>query len=69
MSYIIKIYSDIDNSEIIIDTAHKLRNSNPLTHSSSELLDNNNTSKDLLESIENLSKLIYKYIEKHYNII
>lgn len=30
MSYIIKIYSDIDNSEIIIDTAHKLRNSNPL---------------------------------------
>lgn len=61
----IKFYSIIDNSESIINNAHKLRNANPLSHSSSELLDSNDTSNDLCESIKALSKLIYKYIDKH----
>ena len=38
-------------------------NANPLSHASSELLDSNNTSKDLCESIKALSALIYGYID------
>lgn len=60
----IKFYSGIDDSEDVIQIAHKLRNANPLSHSSSELLDNNNTSDDLYKSIKALSKLIYGYIDK-----
>lgn len=61
----IRFYSELDGSEAVIKAAHKLRNANPLSHSSSELLDNNNTSEDLCESVKELSKLIYGYIEKH----
>lgn len=57
-------YSEIDDSETVITKAHSLRNSNPLSHSSSELLDNNNTSNELSNSIKDLSKLIYGYIDK-----
>ena len=57
-------YSEIDDSETVITKAHSLRNSNPLSHSSSELLDNNNTSNELSNSIKDLSKLIYEYIDK-----
>ena len=64
-SAFIKFYSSIDDSEPVIKFAHKLRNSNPLSHSSSELLDNNNTSEDLNKSIKSLSKLIYGYIDMH----
>ena len=59
---LIKCYSGIDDSETIIKEAHKLRNANPLSHSSSELIDSNNTSEDLCKSIKALSKLIYGYI-------
>lgn len=62
---LIKCYSGIDDSETVIKAAHKLRNANPLSHSSSELLDSNNTSEDLCKSIKALSKLIYGYINKH----
>lgn len=62
---LIKFYAGIDNSEAVIEKAHKLRNANPLSHSSSELLDQNNTSKELLESINDLSRLIYEYLDKH----
>ncbi len=58
----IKFYSCVTNSETVIKTAHKLRNKNPLSHSSSELLDSNDTSGDLSTSIKALSKLIYDYI-------
>ncbi|MDO4581401.1 MAG: AbiA family abortive infection protein [Bacillota bacterium] len=61
----IRFYSEIEGSEAVIKAAHKLRNANPLSHSSSELLDSNNTSEDLSESVKALSKLIYGYIEKH----
>ncbi len=59
----ISFYSEVEESEEIIKKAHKLRNANPLSHSSSELLDNDNTSKELLESINELNKLIFKFIE------
>ncbi len=59
----IRFYSGIDDSKTVIEKAHKLRNANPLSHASSELLDSNDTSKDLCESIEALSALIYRYID------
>ena len=60
---LIRFYSGIDDSKTVIEKAHKLRNANPLSHASSELLDSNNTSKDLCESIKALSALIYGYID------
>ena len=60
---LIRFYSSIDDSKTVIEKAHKLRNANPLSHASSELLDSNNTSKDLCESIKALSALIYGYID------
>ncbi len=61
---LIQFYACINNSEQIIKTACKLRNANPLLHSSSELLDGNNTSNDLRKSMEDLLLLVYKYISK-----
>ena len=60
---LIRFYFSIDDSKTVIEKAHKLRNANPLSHASSELLDSNNTSKDLCESIKALSALIYGYID------
>lgn len=62
---LIKFYSGFDDSKTVIEKAHKLRNANPLSHASSELLDSNDTSEDLCESIKALSKLIYGYIDRH----
>ena len=60
---LISFYSGIDGCETIIRIAHKLRNANPLSHSSSDLLDNQNTADDLKQSIKDLSSLIDKYIK------
>lgn len=62
---LIRFYAGIDNSKTVIENAHKLRNANPLSHASSELLDSNDTSGDLCKSIKALSKLIYGYIDKY----
>ena len=59
---LIKFYAGVEGSKTVIKTAHKLRNENPLTHSSSLLLDSNDTAEDLCKSIKALSKLIYEYI-------
>ena len=59
----INFYSGITDSKKVIEVAHKLRNANPLSHSSSELLDSNDTSEDLCKSIKDLSELIYGYID------
>lgn len=59
----IRFYAGIGDSETVIKDAHKLRNANPLSHASSQLLDSNDTSKNLCKSIEALSKLIYGYID------
>lgn len=60
---LIKFYSEFDVNKTIIEKAHKLRNANPLSHSSSELLDKESTTEDLKQSIEDLSSLMYDYIE------
>ena len=46
---LLTLYIGISNSESVIKQAHKLRNANPLSHSSSELIDKDNTSKDLMD--------------------
>lgn len=67
-SALVSFYSVIDGSENIINKAHKLRNANPLSHSSSELLDNESTTADLKQSITDLSTIIFKYIDfKNHN--
>jgi AbiA family abortive infection protein len=58
------LYLDIEKSESIIRQAHKIRNGNPLSHSSAELLDSDNTENDIINSIENLTHLITGKIEK-----
>lgn len=60
---LVRFYSSVDGSESVIKQAHDLRNSNPLSHSSSNLLDSNNTSEDLRQSISALSSLLYQYID------
>lgn len=47
---LIKFYSEFDVNKTIIEKAHKLRNANPLSHSSSELLDKESTTEDLKQS-------------------
>ena len=61
---LIKFYDFIDNSQCIIKKAHKLRNANPLSHASSELLDHDESSMDLCKSIEDLHSLILEYVCK-----
>lgn len=61
----ISFYSEIDDSEAIIKKAHELRNANPLSHSSSELIDSESTTDDLKQNINNLTKLIFRYVELH----
>lgn len=60
-----KFYAEIENSKSIISTAHKLRNANPISHSSSGLIDRKDTAKELSDNIKELSKLIYQYIQIH----
>ena len=55
-------YKNDQNSADIITKAHKLRNANPVSHSSSELLDDNNSSKDLIISIKNLFELLLEHM-------
>ena len=58
---LLSLYIGISNSESVIKQAHKLRNANPLSHSSSELIDKDNTSKDLMDIQKDLDSLIEKY--------
>jgi len=62
------LYAGITDANEIIEKAHGIRNSNPLSHSSAELVDNNNTVIDILNCIERLSYLIESKIAE-YNII
>jgi len=63
-----KIYSDIDNADEIIKNAHKLRNSNPIAHSSAELLDDNDVEINILNIIKELSMLIKTKIINNYKL-
>ena len=57
----ITFYEEIENAEAIIKQAHKLRNANPLSHSSAGLIDGKGTSKDLENAKRNLDSLIDHY--------
>ena len=46
---------------MVIETAHKLRNANPLSHASAGLIDGNNTTQDINNSIMEMIDLIDKY--------
>ena len=59
----INFYRGIPSSESVIKNAHNLRNSNPLAHSSLELIDNNNSSQELNKSITELYSLILSFIK------
>ena len=59
---LISFYAGVCDSESVIKHAHELRNANPLSHASSQLLDRNDTSEDLQKSIKALSELIYGYM-------
>lgn len=59
----IKFYEGINNSEELIKQAYNLRNANPLSHSSAELINKSSTSKDLKECINDLFLLIDNYIK------
>ena len=53
-----RVYTSIIDSASIISRAHKLRNSNPISHASSELIDQEYSSKNLRDSIQDLMRLI-----------
>ena len=53
-----KFYNGISNSDAIIKKAHDLRNQNPLSHSSAELIDHDSTSSDIDQSIRDMEMLI-----------
>lgn len=58
---LIKIYKKFENGEKTIKKAQTMRHSNPLCHSSSELLDCNDTSKELIDIMNALMKLLNEY--------
>lgn len=60
-----QLYAGITDVDKIIEKAHEIRNSNPLSHSSAELLDNNDTAANMLNSIEQLSYLIEAKITEY----
>ena len=57
-----KFYEVIQDSDNIIHDAHQLRNHNPISHASAELIDINIYSKELLEIIEKLKYLIFEFM-------
>lgn len=58
-----KFYEKINKSDEIIEYSHYLRNSNPMSHASAELIDKDSSSYDIDCNIKSLSKLIYKYLK------
>ena len=61
------MYDGIANSESILHNAHNLRNRNPLSHASAELIDANTSSSDLTKAESDLDFLINQYIK--YNLV
>ena len=57
-----KFYSCIYGSEDIIKRAHKLRNENPVSHSSASLIENDSSTENLYLTIKDLKTLIRRYI-------
>ena len=53
-----RLYAGIADADRVIRKAHEIRNSNPLSHSSADLVDSNNSTLDIINSIERLGHLI-----------
>ena len=54
----IDFYSKITGAKSIIERAHKLRNSNPLSHASAELIDRDSTKDEIESTINELKGLL-----------
>lgn len=59
-----ELYKGISDVDSIMHEAHKIRNSNPLSHSSAELIDSDTSVTDILSSIGKLSLLIESKIKE-----
>lgn len=57
-----KFYFSTPNAHNVLEKAHKLRNSNPLSHASAELIDIDSTKTNLDDSIEEMQKLIDEFM-------
>lgn len=62
-----KLYAGVENCDSVITKAHILRNANPLSHASSGLIDQENTSVELKQSIKDLSILTNRYLDTQHN--
>lgn len=56
-----RVYATIPDSAALIDTAHSLRNANPISHSSAGLIDKNNSKLELTNCITALEQLIENF--------
>lgn len=61
-----KFYNCIDCSKDVLEKAHNIRNANPLSHASAELLEKY-TTEEIKRNIEDLNGLIECYIENKEN--
>lgn len=61
-----KFYNCIDCSKDVLEKAHNIRNANPLSHASAELLEKY-TTEEIKRNIEDLNGLIEFYIENKEN--
>ncbi|MCO4538052.1 hypothetical protein Si100_01866 [Streptococcus infantarius subsp. infantarius] len=55
-------YKDINGSAEIIKKAHKLRNGNPVSHSSASIIENSSTTTDIYQTIKDLENILHRYI-------
>lgn len=55
------LYAGITDCDTVIEKAHKLRNENPLSHSSAGLIDSDSSSQDLIDTERDLDRLIDQY--------
>lgn len=58
----VNFYTNIKDSDGILEQAHLMRNQNPINHASAKLIDVNIYSKEILEIIEKLKYLIFEYM-------
>ena len=61
--HFINFYKGIANIEKIITEAHKIRNENPITHSSSNLLNNGKNSQEIKSNIDELKLVLWSFCE------
>ena len=60
---LIKFYDCVDGSDEILKNAHKLRNGNPVSHSSANILDNDGTTDEIYQIINSLKMILRRYID------